>query len=70
MLKTEDVKVHACVFAFDLLFYNGEPTVKEGLARTTRALARSLRAGRGASFGFRAVWRHLREIEENSDTAG
>lgn len=30
-VKAEDVKVKVCVFAFDLLFYNGEATVKKSL---------------------------------------
>ncbi|KAK2746087.1 hypothetical protein FQN57_003427 [Myotisia sp. PD_48] len=30
-VKTEDIKVKVCVFAFDLLFLNGEPTVKKSL---------------------------------------
>ncbi|OJD17676.1 hypothetical protein AJ78_02267 [Emergomyces pasteurianus Ep9510] len=36
-VKAEDVKVKVCVFAFDLLFLNGEPTVKKSL-RERRAL--------------------------------
>ncbi|KAL1878841.1 ATP-dependent DNA ligase Cdc17 [Paecilomyces lecythidis] len=36
-VKAEDVKVKVCVFAFDLLFLNGEPTVKKTL-RERRAL--------------------------------
>ncbi|PGH35625.1 DNA ligase 1 [[Emmonsia] crescens] len=36
-VKVEDVKVKVCVFAFDLLFLNGEPTVKKSL-RERRAL--------------------------------
>ncbi|KAL4975860.1 hypothetical protein BDW66DRAFT_160131 [Aspergillus desertorum] len=30
-VKAEDVKVKVCVFAFDLLFLNGEPTVRKSL---------------------------------------
>ncbi|KAM5459225.1 ATP-dependent DNA ligase Cdc17 [Microsporum canis] len=30
-VKSEDIKVKVCVFAFDLLFLNGEPTVKKSL---------------------------------------
>ncbi|KAF3480468.1 DNA ligase [Arthroderma uncinatum] len=30
-VKSEDIKVKVCVFAFDLLFLNGEPTVKKTL---------------------------------------
>ncbi|KAF3895278.1 DNA ligase [Trichophyton interdigitale] len=36
-VKSEDIKVKVCVFAFDLLFLNGEPTVKKTL-RERRAL--------------------------------
>ncbi|EEH40171.2 DNA ligase [Paracoccidioides lutzii Pb01] len=36
-VKAEDVKVKVCVFAFDLLFLNGEPTVKKTL-RERRSL--------------------------------
>ncbi|RDW90596.1 DNA ligase (ATP) CDC9 [Aspergillus mulundensis] len=39
-VKAEDVKVKVCVFAFDLLFLNGEPTVKKSL-RERRELLHS-----------------------------
>ncbi len=39
-VKVEDVKVKVCVFAFDLLFYNGEAIVEKSL-RERRELLRS-----------------------------
>ena len=46
-VKVEDVKVKVCVFAFDLLFYNGEvshglPFRKDGVLMTERLLSKNL----------------------------
>ncbi|KAL1964994.1 hypothetical protein VTN77DRAFT_6194 [Rasamsonia byssochlamydoides] len=40
-VKAEDVKVKVCVFAFDLLFLNGEPTVKKTLRERRQLLHES-----------------------------
>ncbi|KAH8696075.1 putative DNA ligase Cdc9 [Talaromyces proteolyticus] len=37
-VKAEDVKVKVCVFAFDLLFLNGDPTVKKSLRERRQLL--------------------------------
>ena len=39
-VKAEDVKVKVCVFAFDLLYLNGEPAVKKSLTER-RALLKN-----------------------------
>jgi DNA ligase-1 len=39
-VKVEDVKVKVCVYAFDMLFYNGEPVVQKSL-RERRDLLRA-----------------------------
>ncbi|PGH13248.1 hypothetical protein AJ79_03807 [Helicocarpus griseus UAMH5409] len=50
-VKAEDVKVKVCVFAFDLLFLNGEPTVKKTL-RERRALLMDAFAPVEGEFAF------------------
>lgn len=37
-VKAEDIKVKVCVYAFDLLFYNGEPCVKKSLRERRQLL--------------------------------
>ena len=61
-VKSEDVKVHACVFAFDLLFYNGEPTVKKTLRERRELLHEAFEPVEG-EFAF-AQYGDTREIEE------
>ncbi|KAL4958516.1 hypothetical protein BDW69DRAFT_153742 [Aspergillus filifer] len=46
-VKAEDVKVKVCVFAFDLLFLNGEPTVKKSLRQRRDLLHESFQATEG-----------------------
>ncbi|ODM21152.1 hypothetical protein SI65_04205 [Aspergillus cristatus] len=40
-VKAEDVKVKVCIFAFDLLFLNGEPAVKKSLRQRRELLHES-----------------------------
>ncbi|KAL4807276.1 hypothetical protein BDV18DRAFT_159494 [Aspergillus unguis] len=46
-VKAEDVKVKVCVFAFDLLFLNGEPTVKKSLRERRELLHESFQVTEG-----------------------
>ncbi|PLN84898.1 ATP-dependent DNA ligase [Aspergillus taichungensis] len=46
-VKAEDVKVKVCVFAFDLLFLNGEPTVKKSLRERRELLHESFNTMEG-----------------------
>ncbi|KAI9369614.1 hypothetical protein BJX61DRAFT_549468 [Aspergillus egyptiacus] len=54
-VKVEDVKVKVCVFAFDLLFLNGEATVKKSLRERRELLHESFQVTEGefqfAQFG-------------------
>ncbi|KAL4867414.1 hypothetical protein BDV12DRAFT_186704 [Aspergillus spectabilis] len=46
-VKAEDVKVKVCVFAFDLLFLNGEPAVKKSLRERRELLHESFQVTEG-----------------------
>ncbi|KAL3467143.1 hypothetical protein BJX64DRAFT_248930 [Aspergillus heterothallicus] len=46
-VKAEDVKVKVCVFAFDLLFLNDEPTVKKSLRERRELLHESFQSTEG-----------------------
>ncbi|KAE8151143.1 DNA ligase [Aspergillus avenaceus] len=46
-VKAEDVKVKVCVFAFDILFLNGEPTVKKSLRERRELLHKSFKVTEG-----------------------
>ncbi|KAL2834182.1 hypothetical protein BDW59DRAFT_44617 [Aspergillus cavernicola] len=46
-VKVEDVKVKVCVFAFDLLFLDGEPTVKKSLRERRERLHESFEVVEG-----------------------
>ncbi|KAJ9320819.1 hypothetical protein DTO027B5_5324 [Paecilomyces variotii] len=61
-VKAEDVKVKVCVFAFDLLFLNGEPTVKKTL-RERRALLHDTFQPVEGEFAF-AQYGNTNELEE------
>ncbi|KAH0559353.1 hypothetical protein GP486_004129 [Trichoglossum hirsutum] len=50
-VKVEDVKVKVCVFAFDLLFLNGEPTVKKSLRERREMMKQTFEEVEG-EFGF------------------
>jgi DNA ligase 1 len=61
-VKAEDVKVKVCVFAFDILFLNGEPTVKRSLRERRELLHAAFEPVEG-EFAF-AQFGDLKEIEE------
>ncbi|OKL61183.1 DNA ligase 1 [Talaromyces atroroseus] len=61
-VKAEDVKVKVCVFAFDLLFLNGEPTVKKSLRERRQLLHESFQLVEG-EFAF-AQHSNTNELEE------
>ena len=61
-VKAEDIKVKVCVFAFDLLFLNGEPTVNKTLRERRELLHQSFVPVEG-EFAF-AQYGNTREIEE------
>lgn len=61
-VKVEDVKVKVCVFAFDLLFLNGEATVNKTL-RERRELLQSAFNPVEGEFSF-AQYGNTRDIEE------
>ncbi|KAL4924461.1 DNA ligase (ATP) CDC9 [Aspergillus undulatus] len=46
-VNAEDVKVKVCIFAFDLLFLNGEPTVKKSLRERRDLLHESFQVTEG-----------------------
>lgn len=61
-VKVEDVKVKVCVFAFDLLFLNGEAVVEKPLRERRELLHNSFNPVEG-EFGF-ATSMNGREIDE------
>jgi DNA ligase 1 len=61
-VKAEDVKVKVCVFAFDILFHNGEPTVKKSLRERRELLHQAFEPVEG-EFAF-AQYGDTKEIEE------
>ncbi|RAO71087.1 uncharacterized protein BHQ10_007099 [Talaromyces amestolkiae] len=61
-VKAEDVKVKVCVFAFDLLFLNGEPTVKKSLRERRQLLHESFHPIEG-EFAF-AQHSNTNELDE------
>ncbi|QKX59162.1 uncharacterized protein TRUGW13939_06294 [Talaromyces rugulosus] len=61
-VKAEDVKVKVCVFAFDLLFLNGEPTVKKSLRERRQLLHDSFQQTEG-EFAF-AQHGNTNDLEE------
>jgi len=61
-VKAEDVKVRVCVFAFDLLFLNGEATVKRTLRDRRRLLQESFQPVEG-EFAF-AQFGDTSDLEE------
>ncbi|KAL1991226.1 hypothetical protein VTN49DRAFT_5730 [Thermomyces lanuginosus] len=61
-VKAEDVKVKVCVFAFDLLFLNGEPTVRKTLRERRQLLHESFQPVEG-EFAF-AQYGNTNDLEE------
>ena len=61
-VKAEDVKVKVCVFAFDLLFHNGEATVQRSF-RDRRAMLHSAFESVEGEFAF-AHYEDTKDIEQ------
>ncbi|KAI0841577.1 ATP-dependent DNA ligase [Hypoxylon sp. FL0890] len=61
-VKVEDVKVKVCVFAFDLLFLNGEPLVEKSLRERRELLYNAFQPVEG-EFAF-ATHMNGRELDE------
>ncbi|KKK13426.1 hypothetical protein ARAM_000886 [Aspergillus rambellii] len=69
-VKAEDVKVKVCVFAFDILFLNGEPTVKKSLRERRELLHQSFQVMEGefqfAQFGNTNVVDEIQNLLDES----
>ncbi|KAF3392560.1 DNA ligase 1 [Penicillium rolfsii] len=69
-VKAEDVKVKVCVFAFDLLFFNGEPCVKKSLRERRDLLHRFFQPVEGefqfAQFGNTNVLDEIQDLLDES----
>ncbi|KAJ5087876.1 Nucleic acid-binding OB-fold [Penicillium angulare] len=69
-VKAEDVKVKVCVFAFDLLFFNGEPCVKKSLRERRNLLHECFQPVEGefqfAQYGNTNVLDEIQEMLEDS----
>ncbi|KAI5922244.1 ATP-dependent DNA ligase [Camillea tinctor] len=62
--KIEDVKIKVCVFAFDLLFYNGEAIVKKSLRERRELLYQAFNPVEGEfSFATHMDGQELEEIQ-------
>ncbi|KAL8811033.1 MAG: hypothetical protein Q9200_002122 [Gallowayella weberi] len=61
-VKVEDVKVKVCVFAFDMLFYNGEAVVEKSLRERRKLLQQAFAPVEG-EFAF-AQYGNTSELEE------
>ncbi|KAJ5737152.1 DNA ligase 1 [Penicillium malachiteum] len=69
-VKAEDIKVKVCVFAFDLLFFNGEPCVKKSLRERRDLLHECFQPVEGefqfAQFGNTNVLDEIQDLLEDS----
>ncbi|KAJ5988637.1 DNA ligase [Penicillium waksmanii] len=69
-VKEEDIKVKVCVFAFDLLFFNGEPVVKKSLRERRQLLHEYFQPVEGelqfAQFGNTNVLDEIQTMLEDS----
>lgn len=69
-VKEEDIKVKVCVFAFDLLFFNGEPVVKKSLRERRQLLHECFQPAEGefqfAQFGNTNVLDEIQTMLEDS----
>ncbi|KAJ5669066.1 DNA ligase 1 [Penicillium macrosclerotiorum] len=69
-VKAEDVKVKVCVYAFDLLFFNGEPCVKKSLRERRELLHECFQPVEGefqfAQFGNTNVLDEIQNLLEDS----
>ncbi|KAJ5084106.1 hypothetical protein NUU61_008685 [Penicillium alfredii] len=61
-VKAEDVKVKVCIFAFDLLFFNGEPCVKKSLRERRQLMHECFQPIEG-EFQF-AQWGNTNDLDE------
>ncbi|KAK9856380.1 hypothetical protein MYU51_001251 [Penicillium brevicompactum] len=69
-VKAEDVKVKVCVYAFDLLFFNGEPCVKKSLRERRELMHECFQPVEGefqfAQYGNSNVLDEIQELLEAS----
>ncbi|KAJ5542533.1 Nucleic acid-binding OB-fold [Penicillium sp. DV-2018c] len=69
-VKAEDVKVKVCVYAFDLLFFNGEPCVKKSLRERRELMHQCFQPVEGefqfAQYGNSNVLDEIQELLEAS----
>ncbi|KAJ5657758.1 DNA ligase 1 [Penicillium longicatenatum] len=69
-VKAEDVKVKVCVFAFDLLFFNGEPCVKKSLRERRELMHQCFQPVEGefqfAQYGDTNVLDEIQDLLEDS----
>ncbi|KAJ5103143.1 DNA ligase [Penicillium argentinense] len=69
-VKAEDIKVKVCIFAFDLLFFNGEPCVKKSLRERRKLLHECFQPVEGefqfAQFGNTNVLDEIQTMLEDS----
>ncbi|KAJ5411757.1 Nucleic acid-binding OB-fold [Penicillium crustosum] len=69
-VKAEDVKVKVCVYAFDLLFFNGEPCVKKSLRERRELMHECFQPIEGefqfAQYGNSNVLDEIQELLEAS----
>ena len=69
-VKAEDIKVKVCVFAFDILFYNGEATVKKSLRERRELLHQAFEPVEGefafAQYGDAEDIEHIQTLLDES----
>ncbi|KAJ5903356.1 DNA ligase 1 [Penicillium tannophilum] len=69
-VKAEDVKVKVCVFAFDLLFFNGDPCVKKSLRERRELMHQCFQPVEGefqfAQYGDTNVLDEIQDLLEES----
>ncbi|KAJ5171893.1 hypothetical protein N7492_004486 [Penicillium capsulatum] len=69
-VKAEDIKVKVCVYAFDLLFFNGEPCVKKSLRERRQLLHECFQPVEGefqfAQYGNTNVLDEIQNLLEDS----
>ncbi|PWY68628.1 DNA ligase [Aspergillus heteromorphus CBS 117.55] len=69
-VKAEDIKVKVCIYAFDLLFLNGEPTVKKSLRERRELMHQSFQVTEGefqfAQYGNTNVLDEIQTLLDDS----